>query len=87
MQIILQGIPSFARVRWCPKILDTVRNVRSFPLIGRIVPEAGDDRIRERFVHSYRLLYRIEEKRILIVAIIHGKRLFDGIAERFDAGT
>ena len=49
--------------------------------------EIGNERIRERFVYSYRLVYRIEEKRILIVAVIHGKRLFESIAERFEAGT
>jgi toxin ParE1/3/4 len=66
------------------KILDVSRNIRDFPLIGRKVPETGDERIRERFTYSYRLVYRIEEKRILIVAVIHGKRLFDSVAERLE---
>lgn len=69
------------------KILERSRNIREFPLIGRMVPETGDERIRERFIYSYRLIYRIEEKRILVVAVIHGKRLFDSIAERFEAGA
>jgi toxin ParE1/3/4 len=69
------------------KILETARNVRDFPLIERIVPEIEDEGIRERFIYSYRLVYRIEEKRILVVAVIHGKRLFDNIAERFKDGT
>ena len=69
------------------KILEASRNIRDFPLIGRVVPETGDERIRERFIYSYRLVYRIEERRILFVAVIHGKRLFDSIAEGFEAGT
>ena len=69
------------------KILEVARNIRDFPLIGRMVPETGDERIRELFIYSYRLVYRIEEKKILVVAVIHGKRLFDSIAERFEAGT
>ena len=69
------------------KILEASRNIRDFPLIGRIVPETGDERIRERFIYSYRLVYKIDEKRILVVAVIHGKRLFDSIAERFEAVT
>lgn len=69
------------------KILEVSRNIRDFPLIGRMVPETGEERIRERFIYSYRLVYRIEEKRILVVAVIHGKRLFDSIAKRFETGT
>ena len=68
------------------KILEASRNIRHFPFTGRIVPETGDEKIRERFIYSYRLVYRIEKKRILIVAVIHGKQLFDRIAERFESG-
>lgn len=42
------------------EILSVSRNVGELPLIGRIVPEIGDRRIRERFVYSYRLVYRVE---------------------------
>jgi len=66
------------------KILEASRNLIDFPFIGRVVPETGDERIRERFIYSYRLVYRIEENRILVVAVIHGKRLFDSIAERLE---
>jgi toxin ParE1/3/4 len=69
------------------EMLSASRNVSEFPLIGRIVPEIGDENIRERFVYSYRLIYRIEPKRILIVAVIHGKRLLEDISGRFDDST
>ena len=69
------------------EILSVSRNVREFPLIGRVVPETGDERIRERFIYSYRLVYRVESDLILIVAVIHGKRLLENVSERFDAGT
>ena len=61
------------------EILSVSRNIGEFPLIGRIVPEIGDERLRERFIYSYRLVYRIEPERILIVAVIHGKRLLENI--------
>jgi toxin ParE1/3/4 len=67
------------------EILSASRNAGDFPLIGRIVPEIGDENVRERFIYSYRLIYRIEPKRILIVAVIHGKRLLENIPERFGA--
>ena len=67
------------------KILSVSRTIGEFPLIGRIVPEIGDERMRERFVYSYRLVYRIEPERILIVAVIHGKRLLENISGRFES--
>ena len=69
------------------EILSVSRNIREFPLIGHIVPEIGDERIRERFIYSYRLVYRIEPERILVVAVIHGKRLIENISERFEDST
>jgi len=61
------------------EVLAVSRSIREFPLIGRIVPEIGHDRIRERLVYSYRLIYRIEPHRILVVAVIHGKRLLENV--------
>ena len=69
------------------EILSVSRNIRKFPLIGRVVPEIGDEHIRERFIYSYRLVYRIEHERILVVAVIHGKRLLENISERFEGST
>ncbi|HIC91181.1 MAG TPA: type II toxin-antitoxin system RelE/ParE family toxin [Syntrophaceae bacterium] len=65
------------------KILEVSRNIMDFPLVGRVVPEIGDEKIRERLIYSYRLVYRIEERTILIIAVIHGKRLLENISERF----
>ena len=45
------------------KILSVSRTIGEFPWIGRIVPEIGDERIRERFIYSYRLVYRVEPER------------------------
>jgi addiction module RelE/StbE family toxin len=66
------------------KILETSRNIKEFPLIGRTLPEIGDENIRERFIYSYRLVYEIKLRRILIVAVIHGKRLLESIEGRFE---
>ena len=66
------------------KILRASRNIKEFPLIGRVVPELGDESIRERFIYSYRLVYQMRQQNILIVAVIHGKRLLKNIEERFE---
>jgi len=52
--------------------------------MGRVVPEISNDRIRERFVYSYRLIYEIGNRTITILAVIHGKRLMDRISDRFE---
>lgn len=43
---------------------------------GRVVPEIDDESIRELFVFRYRLLYRLEPDRVVIVAFLHGARDF-----------
>ena len=68
------------------EILFVSRDVGEFPMIGRMVPEIGDEYIRERFVYSYRLVYRVESNKVLIVAVIHGKRLLENVSERFGGG-
>jgi plasmid stabilization system protein ParE len=64
------------------KIIEIGRSIERFPWVGRIVPELGDERIRERFVYSYRVIYQVQESRSLIVAVIHGKRLIESITDR-----
>lgn len=48
------------------------------------MPEIDDKNIRERFIYSYRLVYQIRQQRIVVVAVIHGKRLLENIEERFE---
>lgn len=65
------------------KVLLVSKSLADFPRVGRVVPELGDDNIRERFVYSYRLVYRIEHDQILVVAVVHGKRLLESVSGRF----
>ena len=65
------------------KILASARDVATFPRAGRVVPEVGEEDLRERFVYSYRLIYRIQQEAIMIVAVVHGRRLLDSLGERF----
>jgi toxin ParE1/3/4 len=58
-------------------ILNTARSLSHFPFAGGIVPELGDEHIREWFPYSYRVIYRIEDRVVTIAAIVHGKRLLD----------
>ena len=65
------------------KIISSVKNIKSFSLTGRVVPELEQENIREIFVFSYRIIYQISDNSILIIAVIHGHRLLDDFQNRF----
>jgi toxin ParE1/3/4 len=44
------------------------------PFSGREVPEFSDLNIREIFIYSYRLIYRVAAQEIQVAAVIHGSR-------------
>jgi toxin ParE1/3/4 len=56
------------------EIRDAARSISFMPLRGRMVPELGDERVREILVRQYRLVYRLAEDGIFLVGIIHGAR-------------
>ncbi|MEA3275335.1 MAG: type II toxin-antitoxin system RelE/ParE family toxin [Pseudomonadota bacterium] len=51
--------------------------------MGRVVPELGQDNIREHFIYSYRVIYEIQNEDLHVLAVIHGKRLLESVADRF----
>ena len=65
------------------KVLTAANSLPDYPELGSIVPELGIATIRECFVYSYRLIYKVDNAQIMSVAIIHGKRLLQDVSERF----
>jgi len=61
------------------KIITKSENLNEFPEIGRVVPEIGDDNVRELVIYSYRLIYEVVPDNEQILAIIHGKRDFSSL--------
>ena len=59
------------------KFFEKAEIIKDFTQLGRIVPELNDSTIREIFVYSYRLIYKIDSNTVLFVAVIHGKRLLE----------
>lgn len=57
------------------RILNTARHLSQLPFAGRIVPELADQNVREWFVYSYRVIYRIEDEVVTIATVVHGRRL------------
>ena len=59
-------------------IIKETRKLREHTKIGKMIPEIQEDQHRELRVFSYRILYKVlDEKRIAIVGVVHGQRLFD----------
>jgi len=63
------------------KIITLTRSLPAQPYMGRVVPEFGRKDIRERFVFSYRVVYRVTAEAIVVVNIIHGRRQYESIRE------
>jgi toxin ParE1/3/4 len=65
--------PAYARAV-VKRIVGLTRTLSRFPNSGRMVPEFQDPSIRELLAYSYRIIYKVSEKELLITAVIHGKR-------------
>jgi plasmid stabilization system protein ParE len=50
------------------------RSLKSLADRGRVVPEIQTADVRELFVKSYRLIYKITPDNILVIAFVHGAR-------------
>ncbi len=59
------------------KFRDAARHQRAFPLSGRMVPELEDERIREKIIYGWRMIYRFEEAVVTIAAIVHSRQSFE----------
>jgi plasmid stabilization system protein ParE len=64
------------------KIFAMAESLSEDPERGRMVPEVQDVQVLERFVYSYRVIYRVEAERVLIAAVIHGRRLLEPFVSR-----
>jgi len=56
------------------RIILVVEKLTNFPRLGRAVPEAEEETIRELLYRNYRIIYRINGEMIEVVTVIHGRR-------------
>lgn len=64
------------------RVLEAVDSLSESPKRGRKVPEAGRQDIRELLFGNYRIMYRVESERVLLLAVIHGARNLNRQARR-----
>lgn len=62
-------------------------SILSNPRMGRVVPELGNELIRERFIYSYRVIYEIQPAEVQVLAVLHGKRLLVAVEDRFNSSN
>jgi plasmid stabilization system protein ParE len=56
------------------RIVLAVEKLGAFPRLGRVVPEADEETIRELLYQNYRIIYRLKSEFIEILTVIHGRR-------------
>jgi plasmid stabilization system protein ParE len=49
--------------------------IHDHPFSGEMVPEFGDESIREVIEWPYRIVYKVSESALFVLAVIHGSRL------------
>lgn len=52
-------------------IYEAGNRIKVFPDKGRIVPEIGKSNVKEIFFRSYRIIYKIEARKITILTVRH----------------
>ena len=74
-QHIAQDSKRYAR-RAVQDITEKVEILLATPRLGRIVPEIGEETVREISIYSYRIIYELTGDTIYIHGIIHKRRHF-----------
>jgi plasmid stabilization system protein ParE len=70
---IARGADYYA-ANFVEQVILSVERLLRFPKLGRVVPEARDENIRELVYQNYRIIYRIAGERIEILTVVHGSR-------------
>lgn len=70
---IAKDSPLYAR-RFIEQIFDHAEKLNNFPKMGRLVPEADRDDIRELIYQGYRIIYLLTSELAEIITVVHGSR-------------
>jgi plasmid stabilization system protein ParE len=66
-----------AATRWVTQLFARTAVLSRFPEAGHVVNEVGRPDIRELHHGAYRIIYRVEAKRVAVLTVRHGRRLLD----------
>ena len=63
-----------AALKWVDRLIDRALRIGSAPHAGRVVREIGDAAVREVILGNYRIVYRVEKQRVLVLTVLEGHR-------------
>jgi toxin ParE1/3/4 len=66
-----------AAARWLDRLLDHVAQLDQLAERGRMVPEIGRAAYREVLVAPYRVIYRVDALRVVILTLRHTRGAWD----------
>lgn len=70
-----------AALRWAKRVRALVERVAKTPGVGRWLPEPNvlglGDNVREVILGAYRIIYRAESVRLVVMTVMEGHRLVD----------
>ena len=72
-EFIAKDSVKYAKIQ-VSRFFDGAEILKSQPQIGRIVPEIGDDKIRELIIGNFRMIYRIVSSHLVIILTVHHSR-------------
>ena len=74
-----------AATKWVDQLFTETAKLTQFSRSGRMVPEVGREEMRELIFDAVRVVYRLEEKQIVILTLRHQRQRpiekVDGMAE------
>ena len=56
------------------RLIDAAEQMAEFPYSGRTVPEVRKEEYRETKYGAYRIMYKVEEHGIILLAVVHSAR-------------
>lgn len=75
-----QGVPDVGD-RFVKDIITRIEALQNHPEMGRIVPEFDRTFVRELIHPPFRIVYRLEPKRVRIVRVWRSERLLSGLGD------
>jgi len=67
---------------WTARLRDRASKAARMPHAGRVVPEFGQEDLREVRLGTYRIIYQVHTAEIWIVTVIEGHRPLTDVDER-----
>lgn len=59
---------------WVERLIALAESLPSAPMRGRMVPQFAPSDIREVFLGSYRLIYRVTQTEVQVLGVVEGHR-------------